>query len=282
ATLAAGTASARVTLPAAVVPSPAGRFFILEDAYDSSSYVTNGLVLQYDGVDNTLADGVRSHDAAATVWSDLTGRGHDATLPTCVTVEANAMFSAADTGKASVHVAVPEATTGATHVVTMETTAQRGAWRYTDNYYNLQETLSTPFGSVGYRMKEGWIYVLHPIDAATLGLSQFKEYGATVTNAHTLAVTFGVDDSGAWIDGASHALGVNDGYTTSFSSDYKIFSNLRANLRLFAVRLYNRKLSDAELKWNARVDAGRFLGTPAFSVSEPMKLFPPGFMLILR
>ena len=48
------------------------------------------------------------------------------------------------------------------------------------------------------------------------------------------------------------------------------------------MRLYNRKLSDAELKWNARVDAGRFLGTPAFSVSEPMPLYPPGFMLIFR
>ena len=268
-------------LPADAVPSPAGRFFILEDAYGSSSYVTNGLVLQYDGVDNTLADGVRSHDAAATVWSDLTGRGHDAALPACVTVEANAMFSAADTGKASVSVDVPEATTGATHVVTMEVAVQRGAWTYTDNYDNLQPAFMVPFGSVGFR-KAGWIFVQHPTDAATLSLSQFKEYSATITNPRTLAATLGIDDSGARIDGAAHALGVNDSYTTGFGSACKLFGNLRANLRLFAVRLYNRKLSDAELKWNARVDAGRFLGAPAFSVSEPMSLYPPGFMIILR
>ena len=282
ATLAAGTASARVTLPADAVPSPAGRFFILEDAYDSSSYVTNGLVLQYDGVDNTLADGVRSHDAAPTVWSDLTGRGRDVTLPAYVTVEANAVFSPADKTKASVSVEVPEVTTSATHVVTLDVAAQRGAWRYSDNYFNLQEVFATPFGSVGYRMNEGWIYVLHPTDAAKLALSQFKDYAATITNPHTLAATLGVDDAGSWIDGASHALGVNDSYTTVFSSSCRIFSNPRADLRLFAVRLYNRKLSDAELKWNARVDAGRFLGAPAFSVSEPMPLYPPGFMIILR
>ena len=283
ATLAAGTTSARgVLLPAGAVPSRAGRFFLLEDLYDSSSYVTNGLVLQYDGVDNTLANGVRSHDAAPTVWSDLTGRGRDVTLPAYVTVEANAMFSPADKTKASVSVEVPEVTTSATHVVTVDVAAQRGAWRYSDNYFNLQEAFATPFGSVGYRMNEGWIYVLHPTDAAKLALSQFKDYTATITKPHTIAATLGVDDAGSWIDGASHALGVNDSYTTVFSSSCRIFSNPRADLRLFAVRLYNRKLSDAELKWNARVDAGRFLGAPAFSVSEPMKLYPPGFMLIFR
>ena len=191
------------------------------------------------------------------------------------------MFSAADKVNHMVSVAVPEAMTGATHVVTLETAAQRGTWRYTDNYYNLQPTFMTSFGGLGFRMEE-WVYVQHPIDAATQSLSQFKNYGATITNPRTLAATLGVDDSGAWIDGASRALNVNDSYTSGFYSNCSIFGNVRAELRLFSIRLYNRKLSESELKWNARVDAGGFLGAPAFSVSEPMTLCPAGVTIILR
>ena len=191
------------------------------------------------------------------------------------------MFSAADKTKSSVAIPVPEAMTGATHVVTIETAAQRGVWQYTDNYYNLQSTFSTSFGTIGFRM-EGDIYVQYPIDASKLSLAQFKNYTATITKPHTLAATLGVDDSGAWIDGAARGLNISDSYTSGFYSKCSIFGNLRAELRLFSIRLYNRKLSESELKWNARVDAGRFLGTPAFSVSEPRSLCPAGVTIILR
>ena len=46
-------------------------------AYTSKSYVQDGLIAQWDGIDNVLLDGVRLHDANAEVWSDLTGNGND-------------------------------------------------------------------------------------------------------------------------------------------------------------------------------------------------------------
>ena len=48
-------------------------------AADSALYAgKDHLVAQWDGIDNFLdADGKRSHDEAATAWSDLSGNGHD-------------------------------------------------------------------------------------------------------------------------------------------------------------------------------------------------------------
>ena len=39
-------------------------------AYDSSSYVTNGLIAQWDGIDNA---GTGTHDPTAATWKDLRG-----------------------------------------------------------------------------------------------------------------------------------------------------------------------------------------------------------------
>ncbi|MDR1338028.1 MAG: LamG domain-containing protein [Rickettsiales bacterium] len=41
------------------------------------SYISDGLVAHYDGIDNA---GPGVHDAAATVWTDLSGNGYDVTL----------------------------------------------------------------------------------------------------------------------------------------------------------------------------------------------------------
>ena len=48
------------------------------DVYTSDSYVKTGLVLQFDGIDNDIVSGVRCHNPEATVWKDLTGYGSDA------------------------------------------------------------------------------------------------------------------------------------------------------------------------------------------------------------
>lgn len=45
-------------------------------AYDSSSYVQNGLIAQWDGIDNA---GTGTHDPTATTWKDLAG-SNDLTL----------------------------------------------------------------------------------------------------------------------------------------------------------------------------------------------------------
>ena len=47
------------------------------DTYTSASYVQDGLVAQWDAIDNT---GIGVHDPSSTIWKDLTGNGRDLTL----------------------------------------------------------------------------------------------------------------------------------------------------------------------------------------------------------
>lgn len=51
-------------------------------AVDAHSYVTNGLVAAWDGIDNA---GKGVHDASSTSWKDLTGNGYDGTLASGIT-----------------------------------------------------------------------------------------------------------------------------------------------------------------------------------------------------
>ena len=65
---AADSASADVALPAGYDPAAHCARFVLIDRYDSASYVADGLVAQWDGIDNA---GRGLHDAATTTWKDL-------------------------------------------------------------------------------------------------------------------------------------------------------------------------------------------------------------------
>ena len=42
------------------------------------AYVTDGLVLRYDAIDNS---GAGAHSDSPSVWKDLSGNNHDLTLP---------------------------------------------------------------------------------------------------------------------------------------------------------------------------------------------------------
>ncbi len=76
-----------------------GTTALTEGRPGSDEYVQDGLVAHWDAIDNTLKDGVRLHDAAATTWCDLSGNGNDVAIPPFVKVEANALFSQADRNK---------------------------------------------------------------------------------------------------------------------------------------------------------------------------------------
>ena len=52
----------------------------------STAYVQAGLKAHWDGIDNTMTNGVRFHDPAATNWCDLSGQANDVWLPDYVAV----------------------------------------------------------------------------------------------------------------------------------------------------------------------------------------------------
>ena len=86
------------------------------DGIAASSYIQNGLVACWDGIENA---GAGTHDAGATVWKDIVG-GYEFAL-TGVTVDADRMtFAGSATSYGTLDSAGTTATFGAAKNGTME------------------------------------------------------------------------------------------------------------------------------------------------------------------
>ena len=68
------------------------------DTLPASAYIQDGLVVQYDGIENA---GPGRHEAAITAWKDLTGNGHDLPLNANDVVGADRVNIAQATRKAT-------------------------------------------------------------------------------------------------------------------------------------------------------------------------------------
>ena len=239
----------------------------------SDAYVQGGLVLHLDGIDNSLSGGVRSHADAPSVWNDLSGQGNDFTLPSFVTVEANAMLSAANTNKkpdtdtsSAPKYPTRSALSGLKHGTNeapfaVEVVAQRVKWTYTDNYFNLQSVFGTPRGAVGYRHNQSdGFYFFYPRSKDTLTLMNWSA-GRPAGEAHTISAVFGNSSAEIHMDGGpSVALDRSGNYETAWSQVFSLFGNARADVRIHAVRVYNRELTSYERARNHQLDRARFLG----------------------
>ncbi len=255
------------------------------NAPGSDAYVKDGLVAHWDGIDNTLKDGVRSHDAAATTWCDLSGQGNDVAIPSFVKVESNALLSMADRGKkpdtdAKAKVKYPtfKALKGLRcgpkdAPFTVEVVAQRVKWTYGDNYYNLQTIFGTPRGAIGYRNHDetsGFFYVLYPSSPREFGLMNWYARREPA-DLHTISLVLGenVATCAAYLDaGTRVSFADNTGYPVPrrATDGFALFSNPRADIRIHAIRVYNRTLTDAERARNHRLDAARFTSADTAAV----------------
>ncbi len=233
----------------------------------SSAYVADGLVAHWDGIDNTLTDGMRSHNASATTWSDLSGNGNDIALPACVTVEANALLSAAGLNKTTADYAVLAQLNGLAcgpddPPFTVEVVAQRVRWTIEGNYQNLQTVFRTPRGAIGYRKDhdQGFFFT-YAQNTTTLGTKDWYP-NAHAADVHTISADFGnsTASSGVRIDNGSPAsLDLSGKYEPAWYGDFSLFGNLRADIRIHAIRVYNRVLTDAERTRNHWLDRTRFV-----------------------
>lgn len=242
----------------------------------SSAYVQAQLVAHWDGIDNTVTNGVRFHDPAATNWCDLSGQANNVWLPTFVSVESNALYSSVVAGKSTAAEINSSKTglcptlaklTGLNHwtndpAFTVEIVMQRVQWRYTDNYYNLQNVFSTPRGTAGYRFNEtNGFYFFGPTSKANLSLMNWSA-GVRADAMHTVSTVLGnsLSTDILRMDGVQNTIDMNGGYNTPWSTNFTFFGNLRADIRVHAIRVYSRILTQYELDRNALLDRIRFLG----------------------
>jgi len=247
----------------------------------SADYVQNGLRAQWDGIDNTLQNGVRSHSNSPAVWSDLTGNGHDIPfLPDFVEVDSDSMLSKAIRGlsdptaiNASKNDLCPtlDEITGVNALernqsMTIEIVSKReGGWIYTDNYGNLQTVLATPRGSVGYRQNnDNGYYWAGPLDGSSIHYADWNVPGKLVTDLHTISAVEFLNNNFGYMDGVGTGKftsgEVLSSWATAKPAPYTFFGNLRADIRIYAIRVYNRVLTPDEFARNARLDRIRFGG----------------------
>lgn len=236
----------------------------------STAYVPTSLVAHWDGIDNTLTSGVRSHDPNATVWSDLTGNGNDVALPlTFVDVESDAILSrgnSAGTPKTGLNPVLNSlnglSNTGTNgNAYTVEVVMRRGEWKNKNNYFNMQVPFTTPRGYAGYRhdLNNGFC-VMSPETTTKRHLMNFQPSGVKATDVHTATLVCHPGASQLYLDATSYAINYNDSYTDGWETNFTFFSNYRADIHIHAIRVYSRALAANEVAYNAMVDRVRFLG----------------------
>ncbi|MBR2488448.1 MAG: hypothetical protein IKB52_04960 [Kiritimatiellae bacterium] len=228
----------------------------MADGIAASSYVQNGLVACWDGIENA---GAGTHDAGATVWKDIVG-GYEFAL-TGVTVDADRMtFAGATTSYGVLSAAGTAATFGAARNGTMEVV-------YVSRVGNASQVFVHTPASIGIALGEtisGTTHVLVPYTTyGTEGKSAFSFTSGATTNTVAVRYAAGVP-AAARANGAALAL-LGDAYWISDdASEAFVGKNNRDTISfpgsIYCIRLYNRHLVDAEIAYNNVVDQARFRG----------------------
>ena len=230
------------------------KFTALRPVQDASaaSYVRDGLIAQWDGVENAGLG--RAHDAAATVWKDLAGT-NDLTL--CAGRADFTNNALRCTGSRAT-----EVTNGLEGVVTVEVVLDRQeADDWGVPFYNV-DSAGGSFAVVSLRRD----FSLRPQSGRMQGyygehVSLSCADGIFHVNGNKAPVT---DASQAWSkEGSGLLVG---SMKTSTSTSYRG--------RIYSIRVYNRALTDEERIHNYEVDAIRFLG-----VKQPRL---PGLMIQVK
>jgi len=227
-----------------------------------SGYVDSGLVGQWDGIDNA---GTGTHDPEATTWKDLTGLTGDGTLNASVKWDGNCWTNGVDVKPVTL-AGTAFANTMNTGNYTVEFTVmparddrrsifmggyETGKWSFEHNGYTKTNTCTR------------YYFNGNPdcyADYAKIAANETATFAVACGNGNVVVYKNGIKSAGFTNLNNPPILDK----TTVFGAD-----NSRAYMafygRYYAVRLYNRQLSETEVVANAARDATRFAFAPAAS-----------------
>lgn len=227
----------------------------MADGVAASSYVQNGLVACWDGIENA---GAGRHDAGATVWKDIVG-GYEFAL-TGVTVDADRMTFAGDaTSYGTLDASGTTATFGAAMNGTLEIV-------YVSRDGNVNQILLQAPPGIGMSFGElisGNTHIIVPF--TTSGTTKQPTYvftSGTATNSVSLRCESGAAVA-AIANGTSLSRTVDGGYWSGTGTE--TFVGNRASKAagfpgsIYSIRLYSRQLTDAEIAFNQSIDRMRFM-----------------------
>ena len=218
--------------------------------YTSASYVQDGLVHQWDGIENA---GVGLSDTTTSVWVDLKGDA-DLTLK-----DEKSQFTGNALTRSVLNYAYAKADTAITGVKTVEVTFRRAAYQKYAVIVSLE----------GYKDNGRGLLTMKDDGLGSTYHGYHDSYDAThcefVTVALYADVAKGADN--LFVDGvALPSTTVSEGWSSGMANEFTLggrWSSSSGNCfsgEIFSCRLYDRYLSSEELVKNAKVDAIRFNG----------------------
>ena len=217
---------------------------------ESSLYVQDGLIAQWDGKDNA---GRGTHDAAATVWKDLVG---DLDL----SLTENGSWSA---GGNALVVNGPSAVgeTAAPKYETIEVvyrmTKDGGRILFNSGYTSRFVLFDPASGSPKKIYLDGTIATAH---------TPYCSWALNTNEVCCVSGTYDGDEvSDIYFDGSQKNDGIH-GNNWGASGTVVVGGRLLASQQswygeVYAIRLYNRRLTKAELAYNNKIDRLRFLSS---------------------
>ena len=236
---------------AAVVPAAA-------DTLSAANYAQDGLVGHWDGIENA---GVGLHDATTNYWTDLTGQSGDFAVVSSV-----ASFTA-DGLKKNVagFMATNVTTTARSDVRTIEVVVSGAPTSGWVNAFFITRNQTVTFnnartgGNRDYFFDAdnfGWRTPQKPMQETIAVIyessskaQKFRQNGAPPNGSKTTNNWGSPNGSSAMHIGGRTGQGGNDYQTYGYT--------------IHAIRLYDRVLSDDEVKRHATIDQIRFFGAPA-------------------
>ena len=225
--------------------------------YTSQSYSQNGLIGQWDGIENA---GVGQHDATATTWVDLTGTTGDFMLTDGV-----ASFTADGLKKVAKGYMAKGANPGNTvRVIEVVLSGVQANW-VNAVFIKQNQTVTVKNGSTGDQRnyffdswKTGALTADKP-DPETIAVVYNASYDtATAAYANGAALPTGADGKNSWGGNSDGSMTIGGRVGNYGSSN----DTITYGYTIHAIRFYNRELTEAEIARHAKIDQIRFFGAP--------------------
>ena len=246
--------------------------------YALADYAVGGLQLHLDGLLNTGA----AHDSSATVWSDLSGNGRDATLAGNPSGESHWVDDGYFFASNAVFATGAAATFSLGHDYTMQTLGDVDFAVNKDGSHN--GTYVSPIDHIAYGSiwlkGDGMGTVQHHTSDMTgaawnlrgsvfVGLDGHPTYLTAIRNGNRAALVEGtaypttentmahqacMDWSVGSKDASAPATRWGVGSSTAGGGGDPLYGTVKS------IRLYDRMLTEDELAWNRNVDSARYFG----------------------
>ncbi len=229
------------------------------DTLTASSYAQDGLVGQWDGLENA---GAGLHDATTNYWTDLTGQSGDFALYTsCASFTENGLKKNAQ-GIMATNV-TPTARSDVRTIEVVVSGAPASGWV---NAFFITRNQTVTFGNGKTGGKREYFFDASKFGGSTLQMPEqetvavFYEDSSSATsfyqNGAKPTYTLKTNNWGSPTGSSAMHIGGRTGLPNSTDAATYGYT-------IHAIRLYDRKLTQEELRRHATIDQIRFFGAPA-------------------